>query len=1603
MSRTIDERVVEMQFDNKQFEKGANETIGTLGKLTQALNLGSSINALSTVAQQTSGLTVEFGNMSNAVQSIANKFTVLGQIGMNVLSNLTNKATNWLTSTVYELSFLKQATVGWDKYAQKTSSVQTIMAATTRELADEGERMKYVNEQLEKLNWFTDETSYNFVDMVNNIGKFTSNNIALNDSVTAMQGIATWAAISGANSQEASRAMYNLSQAMAVGSVKLMDWKSIENANMATSEFKQTAIDTAVAMGKLVKVNDKYYTKVKHTEVSVKSFNQTLSENWFSSEVLMSTLDKYGGFAVALGDAVEETGLLTSETLRYIDDYKAGILDVSQVAKETGVEAARLDEIFKNLSDDTYDLGRRSFKAAQEAKTFSEAIAATTDAVSTQWMTTFELIFGDYEHAKVLWTELAEELWNVFASGGEARLSVLRVWNQGAGNVSMINSVKNAYGALKAIIESIGDTFRDIFPPMTGERLLEITKKVENATVRFKNLFVPAENVDKILQDIAKTSGKVVTEFNGVQDTVDSAALRIQKIKDTFKGLFSVLEVLKTAFITFIDKAIKPLTKYIVPVLDAILDLTSKGGRALSAWADDILENNKIVQFFNDVTAKIKEFIDILLPAKDTINEFGEIVVERFNPITAIVNMFKIALEKLNGIIGKIKPGLTTIGDLLKSAWKSLSEQLYAGFKSLDFGQSLDIVNTGLFGILVFAIKSAIDKIKELFQPKKLNSVIDSINDFVDGVTGALSKFSEKMSIDKISQIAKAIAILAASLFVLSLVDSKKLSAATVNLTAIMGAIFLLMKGLNSFTNTNVFASKELGSISTILIKMAAAILVLSFAIKTVSSVEADKLLDSVLVISALLAELTLITKALSSKDAMKTINGSKILIKMSEAILILAAAIKIISSIELDPLFNSILVITILISELTLVALILSKNQGKMNASAKTLVGMSAAIVVLAGAVFLFGKMPYEVITQGLIGVSAALLGVTAFIRMAGDAKHILATSIAIVAISGSLIVLAGAVAIFGNMKIATLVKGLAGLAGVLIPIALAAKAMTGTLTGAASMVIMAGAIMLLAPALLMLGGMDLEKIGNMVLALAATFATLGVISLTLGGMLPVMLGMSAVIAMLGVGMLALGAGVTSLSVGLATFASSLDITVEAVIDGISVLILRVLETIAGTLPLIADIIVGLVVAICDTLVGTVPKLVDTVVDILVEICKALTLHIGTIVDAAIKLAIGFINGLAQGIADNAGPLMDSVANLIDAVLILALEALKTLVGWIPGLGKDLSKDIDKAIADVRGEMDARSIGTTMVDEIEEGAKDETPKLTKYMAFLSDSEMLGKLRERIADGSFEDIGTDELHAIIDGILEEEPELMEKIDEITGGTIEAFDEVPEELKESGKESVLSYASGLDAYKDEAYRKAYEIGAYTAQGMEQGITDKMYSVVEQAKNMVRYSLRDMRYVAQEHSPSKATMEIGWFMGEGLAIGLGNATNEVSKASDELVTEGLSSLQNAAALATSLFDTTVDLDPVIRPVIDLTEIQNGADQVNGLLDFNSQVGLSFGSGISSTLQSPYGANQTANAVTVNFNVTTQGPLTESDIRKYGREIADVVNYELGRRVG
>ena len=802
MSTEIDEKVVEMRFDNRDFEQNVRTSMSTLDRLKTALHLGDTASELDQVGAAVKDIRMD--GVVSAIGAVEAKFSAFSIMALDSLIRLKRAAEDYAISLAKSLS-VEQINAGWSKYAEKTAAVQTIMAATSKNFDDTGAQMEFVSNQLDKLNWFTDETSYSFLDMVNNIGKFTSNNVDLETSVTAMEGISTWAAVSGANVNEAGRAMYNLSQAMAVGAVKLQDWKSIENANMATAEFKETVIETAIAEGTLIRSANGAIKTAKGVEVSIQNFNQSLSEGWFTSDVLLKTLDQYGSFTDKLHDSMEqiEGDITTSKLIDYVDQYKQGTLDMAEATKATGLSAELLKPMLEELGDDQYALGRKAFAAAQEAKTFREAIDSVKDAVSTGWMNTFELIFGNYEEAKKLWTNVANELWEVFAGSAEARNELLGEWKDKGGRDSFLNGIANAWRNLRNILDTVHEAFETVFPKVTSDQLVGLTNQFECFT---EKMFLSEETLGKL--------------------------------KDAFQGLFSVLNIFK---------------KIAVAVLDPIFKLT--GSEGFGSLADMLL----------DVAAAVGRFFTSIDDGLDA-SGLGKIFESLGTGVSNLLKTLTSKLSEVRKIFPEIGNGLKNIVQVVWNYIKIAFSYIKDNFSIKDIFMGL--VGGGILvsaNKFIGMIKSVKDAIFGIFSGEKTDGIKKKFSDIMSSIHDSLQSFTTGIKLSSIVAIAIAVGILSSSVQKLSEISPGDIAKA---MTAVGILMKMLGKNLESMAQTlSFFNAKGLISAGVAMVFIATAVKTLSNAIIKLAEVPFAQLLKGLFGVGVAILELTIGLKLINGVE----------------------------------------------------------------------------------------------------------------------------------------------------------------------------------------------------------------------------------------------------------------------------------------------------------------------------------------------------------------------------------------------------------------------------------------------------------------------------------------------------------------------------------------------------------------------------------------------------------------------------------------------------------------------------------------------------------------------------------------------------------------
>ena len=772
MSKTVDERVVSMQFDNKQFEANVNTSMSTIDKLKAKLDFKGATKGMEDIGTATKN--VNMSGLGSAVESVRVKFSALEVMGVTALANITNSAINAGKRMVSALS-LDQIRAGFQKFSDKTTSVATLQA--------QGNALEDVNEQLDKLNWFTDETSYNFTDMVSNIAKFTATGKGLEESVTAMEGIATWAALSGQNASTASRAMYQLSQAMGAGVMRKEDYKSIQNASMDTEEFRKKCIEAGIALGTLKDNGDGTFTSlkanVKDGAFTISQFADHLTEDmWLTSDVMMKVFNEYSSAVAGIYDAADESGKLASEIIDEIHT-KADELKTATMTDEEAIDAA-IKELGYTLEDGSLkfdSFGLKAFEAAQKARTFQDAIDATKDAVSTGWMKTFEIIFGDAEKATELWTDLANTLWDLFASSGEVRNTILDYALNFANTWTKISEKLNNNSALKKIkqltelgnssgfnkikeigksIERVGDKVKSAADKL--EYFQEIVNKVWRGDYSVKGAdpdrfdLLTKEGYDpRVVQELVNKGYQYQLTVEDIENAYKKYGITLENATETADGLALTYTKLS-------DKQLMlaGLTEDEIYLYRALEKEANRLGISVNELAEEMSTNDGRTLLVDSFKNALDGLLGILTAIKNAFSEIffpegvGELSIKIYNLVKSL-NKFSEKLRLTDKDTGELNETGKKIQRTFKGVFAILdiiTTILGSGFKIAYkiISKVLEAFNIDILDITA-SIGDVIVKFRDWIQEHSLIAkVFNKTVDIIVKVISAISKWFKEFS-----------------------------------------------------------------------------------------------------------------------------------------------------------------------------------------------------------------------------------------------------------------------------------------------------------------------------------------------------------------------------------------------------------------------------------------------------------------------------------------------------------------------------------------------------------------------------------------------------------------------------------------------------------------------------------------------------------------------------------------------------------------------------------------------------------------------------------------------------------------------------------------
>lgn len=1284
MSTTIDQQVVEMRFDNRQFENNVSTTMSSLGKLKQSLNLSGASRGLENVGAAARG--INLSSLCGAAETVGLKFNAMYTMADQALRNITNSAMNAGKRIVSALT-IDPIKTGLSEYETQINAVQTILANTE----SKGTTLDDVNGALDTLNEYADKTIYNFTEMTRNIGTFTAAGVDLDTSVNAIQGIANLAAVSGSNSQQASTAMYQLSQALSSGTVKLMDWNSVVNAGMGGQVFQDALKETArvhgIAIDSMIERNG--------------SFRETLQEGWLTADILTETLSH---FTMAAEEGSEQW-----------NEYKKSLMD-------SGYSEEQANAILR-LSNTATD-------AATKVKTATQLWDTLKETAQSGWTQTWEIILGDFEEAKSLFSELYSTFAPIIEATSKTRNELLQGWADAGGRDDLLQSMRNIFEGIGNIIKPIKGAFEEIFPPSSLEERIKGLKGLTEGLRKFTENFVFLESGLEPVKDAKGAFEAVIGGTDEIAAHNERLRSTLDKISRTFKGLF--------AFVDIVAKAVKALATglfdifgLVSPVGGGILSLTASIGDWLVALNESIEANNVFEKALDRIREAFVKAGEFLSPIIDSVKEFGSAfseafseiyanATERLSPLTIIGSAIKAIFSSLGKIIRNVAPFLTEAASAIGNLFGSLGGRLMSAIKEADYSEIFDIFNSGVFGAIGVFIAKFIKSGGDLVD--NAGGFLENINGILEGAGDALSSFTEAQKADVLQKIAIAIGILAASLLVLSLIDSERLTVSLVAITTLFGELMGSLTILNKIMSKSDF--KGIGKVVGAIIGLGAAMLILSVALKIMSTMSWSEmgvgLITLTVGLGALVGAVNLLPDA-------KVNTAAKAIQKMSFALLVLAVAIKIMSTMSWSEMGVGLISMVVGLGALVGAVHLLPKDTALRAAG---MVGLATAMVILAAALKIMATMSW-----GEVAVSLAVLGGSLLI-LAG-AMNLMVSALpgaaAMLVVAPALVVLATALKIMATMSWGEVARGLTLLAGSLAIIAVAMTLMIGALPGAAALLVVAASLAILTPVLMALGSMSLAEIGKSLLMLAGTFAVIGLAAAVLAPVVPVILTLSASLLLLGTACVAIGAGVLMLGVGLTaisaagsgvalalvTIVSSIIGLIPYLIQQVGVGIIALCEVIAGSASAICEALTVIIVSAVDAMVTAVPSLVEGVLVLVTTLLESLI----TYVPQLVPLLVSLVSELLGALSGQVSILVESIFGFLGALLDAIAANLSTLIAPVANLLGKIFQGIADILGPVVQSVIAPLLGVLadMVVGIVEAIAPYLPQLTIMFATLAE------------------------------------------------------------------------------------------------------------------------------------------------------------------------------------------------------------------------------------------------------------------------------------------
>ena len=1058
MSMTIDQRVVEMKFDNANFDKNVSSSISALDKLKAALKFDGAAKGFENLNDSVRSVNVSV--LSEGVEKVQASFSALEVFSITVLQKISSKLIDAAGSAAQFVKSMSvdQISEGMGKLEEKTKALATMVS--------QGYDIDTVEDAMSKLMWYSDETSYSFSSMTSGLAQFTSQGIELEDAVNAMMGISNWAALTGKNATEASAALIQITQAMGVGALRGDDFKSLRQRGFITEEFKQKAIEAAEEMKTLKRINEDTWEAASGKQYSFEElFGDAMAkERWLDSDVMMQTFGKYG----------------------------AAMEDIYKYTQEN--ENATATDAIDALGDSLDKFGVKAFLAGQEYRTFEDVIAATKDAVSSGWMASLEYIFGSFEEAKALYKDLGGAFWDFFNGGAEARNEMLASWKELGGRDDLIEGFWNIWYTGIDILDAVKEGFQEVFPALTAERLVEITKNFKTFA---ENLVPSKERLEQISSAVAWVTRIFKNVYGALKNVIGTFKDFGTAVKDGIvnSGLGRFVTIVIEDFSEKLEKITGIFRKTVFNseefggTFDAMTSIFTNLGNVIGNVYNWIFEIGKRIKFafktifpkstgsiIEDLIYKFETFTAKLANATSYFNlfkagfgkySFFSKLTKIFQGVFSAIDVVKMAFSSLWKIAQPILKDLFSIakkvGSILISVFVKVGEWITRfrnWAKTTGFFDTVAEKVTGAYAAIKEFVANAKTKITEFFRFIKeklhipgLSEIKDKVKAFIDILKGNV----DTPGLDRVKDVVEKLRG-----HVKKADDNTRgLRDTLVNFFKDVGERFKnskLLEFLKAFWEfSKRIASEVAGKLKTGISAISDKLSNGGLLDTAIEALKGLSLGGLVLVIKKFFDKLSNPLESVGDifggiKDVLDSVRGcfeawqtklkADALLKIAAAVGVLAVSMVILASVPADKILVTFGGVTGLLGELLGSMALLNKMDAKngkgMKNIASAMMSMSIALLIVSFAVAKISKIDKDKITSSIVAVAAlaAVMVLAANNLNAKEANQMKKTATAMVIFSAAMLIMASVAKKFSTMSWEELAKGLAGVAGLLLAV---------------------------------------------------------------------------------------------------------------------------------------------------------------------------------------------------------------------------------------------------------------------------------------------------------------------------------------------------------------------------------------------------------------------------------------------------------------------------------------------------------------------------------------------------------------------------------------